>query len=376
MRTLLLAFCLLSACDALKPKYVTQIEVDNGMAKGDYDTVCIGLKMYKNDELRTYTAQQLAGVPDETAYKCLCEALQPKEDGTWDQAVAEGLRSAENDESVKCLVDLVNKADLPEREKALSFLARTKAPLARKTIGDLATGTGDPKIRAAALRSMSGDKNQKDNLVKLMQTDADAGVRAGAALALGGLARADGALVAPLLAVATTDTAANVRAAAIYSARQNPDRAAADAACKLMLEDPEPEVRKAAVTTYKATKNPDDLACLRKRMMSEEDSSDVRLALLDIVKSSPSDQSGKILCDAIPFWLGTYLKAGLPENVPGTDIIRAQNDRDWDNSVACVKKALNGRGYSCYARQYSAYWMNELGGSASVPKCPPPGTGG
>ena len=108
-------------------------------------------------------------------------------------------------------------------------------------------------------------------------------------------------------------------------------------------------------------------------MLTEEESAEVRLAMIEVVKGSPSDESGKILCDSIPFWLKTYLKQGLPENVPGTDIIRAQNDRDWDNSYACVKKALGGSGYSCYARQYSAYWMNELGGKVSVPKCPPAG---
>lgn len=376
MRSLLLAFCLLSACDALKPKYVTQIEVDNAMAKGAYDIVCVGLKMYKNDELRTYTAQQLAGVPDSTADECLCEALQLKKDGTWDEAVAEGLRSAERDSAVTCLVDLVKKPDLPDREKALSILARTKAPIARATIAELATSQGDPAIRAAALRKMSGDKNQQENLVNLMKTDADAGVRAGAAWALGGLARADGALAATLSEVASTDKEAAVRAAALYSARQNPDRAVADLACKMMMEDPDAEVRKAAVSTFKAAKAPADMACLRKRMLTEEESSDVRLAMIEVVKSSPSDDSGRILCDAIPFWLGTYLKQGLPENVPGTDIIRAQNDRDWENSATCVKKALNGRGYSCYAKQYSAYWMNQLGGNAFVPKCPPPGTGG
>lgn len=371
MRTLLLALTLLSACDALKPKVVTQIQVDNAMAKGDYEIVCIGLKMVKNDELRTYTAQQLAGVPSEIADKCLCEALQPKEDGTWDEAVATGLRGSAEDSKVTCLADLVKRPELAEREKALGLLARTKAPVARTTIADLATGQGDPAIRAAALRNMSGDKTVQDSLVKLMQTDPDADVRAGAAWALGGLARADASLVAPLSAVASGDAEGAVRAAALYSARQNPDRAAADLACKLMLSDPDEGVRKAAVSSFKGTKDAADLACLRKRMLTEEESSEVRLAMLEVVKGSPSAESGKILCDSIPFWLKTYLKQGLPENVPGTDIIRAQNDRDWENSFACVKKSLGGSGYSCYARQYSAYWMNELGGTASVPKCAP-----
>ena len=373
MRSLMLALALLSACDKLKPKVVTQIQVDNGMAKGDYEIVCIGLKMVKNDELRTYTAQQLVGVPSEVADKCLCEALQPKEDGTWDEAVATGLRGSPKDSAVTCLADLVKRPEIQDREKALALLARTKAPIARATIADLAINPGDPAIRSAALRNLSGDKNQQEALVKLMQTDADPDVRAGAAWALGGLARADASLVAPLSTAATEDKEGAVRAAALFSARQNPDRAAADLACKLMLSDPDETVRKAAVSSFKATKNPEDLACLRKRMLTEEESAEVRLAMIEVVKGSPSDESGKILCDSIPFWLKTYLKQGLPENVPGTDIIRAQNDRDWDNSYTCVQKALGGSGYSCYARQYSAYWMNELGGKASVPKCPPAG---
>ena len=153
MRTLMLALALLTACDKLKPKVVTQIQVDNGMAKGDYEIVCIGLKMVKNDELRTYTAQQLVGVPSEVADKCLCEALQPKEDGTWDEAVATGLRGSPKDSAVTCLADLVKRPEIQERVKALNLLARTKAPIARAT-STVSPTTGSlpslPGLRRAA----------------------------------------------------------------------------------------------------------------------------------------------------------------------------------------------------------------------------------
>ena len=88
--------------------------------------------------------------------------------------------------------------------------------------------------------------------------------------------------------------------------------------------------------------------------------------------SSPHDDSAQILCDAIPFWLKSYVVEDLPEKIPGTDIIKVQNDRDWERSYECVQKAYRARGgYSCYAKMYVGYWFNELGGTGSVPACPP-----
>jgi len=79
----------------------------------------------------------------------------------------------------------------------------------------------------------------------------------------------------------------------------------------------------------------------------------------------------KILCDAIPFWLRTYNKEDIPDKIPGTDIIGAQNDRDFENSYACLQKAYaKSSGYSCFAKMYAGWWFRQVGGSAYVPKCP------
>ncbi len=61
----------------------------------------------------------------------------------------------------------------------------------------------------------------------------------------------------------------------------------------------------------------------------------------------------------------------MPDKVPGTDIIRAQNTRDFEKSFECVQRAVrSSSGYSCYARAYTGHWLRELGGTAHVPRCP------
>lgn len=362
----------LAGCEQLfTPGWVERPQVDQAMAKGDYRVACVGLKMVKDDELRTYTAQQLAPVPDPVADDCICEAVKGK-DGKWDEAVAEGLRGAERDEAVHCLADLAATEGLVDRDKAISILGRTKAPVARKTLLDIARGSSDATARALAVRAFAGDSTQKDALLTLL-ADKDTAVRASAATALGGLAATDPAVESALVDRASSDPEGDVRAAALLAARQSKNKTSSELACKLLNSDPAPAVRQAALQGFRGTRDPAELACMRKRMMSEEEDSGVRTTMLEVVKSSPSDESGKILCEAIPFWLKTYMQKGLPDQLPGTDIIRAQNDRDWEASYACLQKALRGSGYSCYARQYLGTWMRELGGSAGVPKCPPPG---
>lgn len=371
MRWLVPLLCL-SACQQMfTPSWVERPQVDQAMAKGDYRVACVGLKMVKDDELRTYTAQQLAPVPDPIADECICEAVKGK-DGKWDEAVAEGLRGADRDEAVHCLADLAATEGLKDRDKAISILGRTKAPVARDTLLNIARTSSDATARALAVRAFSGDSTKKDALLTLLGDD-DVAVRAAAATALGGLAATDQAVESALVDRASSDAEGDVRAAALLAARQSKSKTSSELACKLLLSDPAPAVRQAALQGFRGAKDPAELACLRKRMMTEEDDSGVRTTMLEVVKASPSDESGKILCDAIPFWLETYLQKGLPDQIAGTDIIRAQNDRDWQSSYACVQKALRGRGYSCYARQYVGTWMRELGGSAGVPKCPPPG---
>ena len=56
--------------------------------------------------------------------------------------------------------------------------------------------------------------------------------------------------------------------------------------------------------------------------------------------------------------------------IEGADIVRAQNNRDWERSYACVAAAIRQGGYSCYGRNYLGHWMRDLGGKASTPLCP------
>lgn len=377
MRRLLFSCTLLLAlplgCDRLTtPQSVTTTEVDNAIAKGDYETACVGLKM-KSDDLRTHTAQQLVPVPEPEVDACLCAALQGK-DGEWDAAVAEGMRGADREETVKCLADLALKADLPRRSDALKALGRMKAPVARTTLAKVASEPGDSAVRAQAVAALAADRTQAALLIGLLANDADRLVRASAAQALGGLAAAsDPDALAALSKAATGDALGEVRAQALAALRKGGTPEAVETACRLMMDDPSAAVRQAAVQSFHGTRKPAEVACLRKRAFTLEDDANVRQAILDTLKTSPSDDAAKVLCDAIPFWLRSYMVKGLPDQVPGTDVIRAQNDRDFERSYACVGHAVGGSGYSCYARQYVGTWFRELSGTAPVPKCPAPG---
>jgi hypothetical protein len=101
-----------------------------------------------------------------------------------------------------------------------------------------------------------------------------------------------------------------------------------------------------------------------------ETSGTVREAILATLGASPSDKAADILCDIVGPWSRMYIKGQIFNQITGSDVVKAQNDRDYERSFACVQKALRSGGYSCYARNYLGHWMKELGGSAATPWCP------
>jgi hypothetical protein len=193
-------------------------------------------------------------------------------------------------------------------------------------------------------------------------------VRAAAARALDGK-RSDRVVTALVRAV-REDTDGGVRGDALTAAVSSRAPSSNDLVCGAMLDDPDERVRVAAVKVFHGSKSRVALKCLDKRMGTEETSGAVRQALLDAVKASPSDEAADMLCRHIHPWSRLYIKDKVAPDIEGHNIVRAQNDRDWERSYDCVERALRQGGLSCYARNYLGKWMRELGGKASTPWCP------
>ena len=178
-------------------------------------------------------------------------------------------------------------------------------------------------------------------------SDPDPNLRAAAANALTGTPAAKEGLV-----TAARDPAAAVRAASLAALRAIADFPFAEVACPALRTDPEPSVRSAAAAAMNATRDEALIACLRAHMLEREDDSSVRLTMLATLQSSPSTSAADVLCDAIPFWVHSYIGADKPEREGPEDIIFAQNNRDFERSYDCVAKALKVGGYKTCEQRY------------------------
>lgn len=359
---------LLLACD-IPPNHVETADIDNALARKHYKTMCVGLEM-SDDQLRTYTTERLRTIIEDDgiaiAEACVCENIRHENHG-WDRAIAAGLTGKRGDGMVSCFAELVQDPALPDRLEAINALAQIPAPVARQTLVDIATGSAPSEQRGRAIMAIGAMADHREAMLSLL-SDSDPGVRSAAARALGDGEKDGG--VKQALRTAITDQEAPVRAAALQSLKKLAGAGADEAICGAMMDDPDPVVREAAVLSFKGTRRGSAIDCIRARAFAEEESPAVREAMLTVLKSSPRDEAADVLCEAIPFWVKTYLKEDIPDKIPGTDIITAQNDRDWERSYACVSRAARSGGISCYGRMYVGYWMNQLGGTARIPACP------
>ena len=362
----ILIVLLLAACD-MTPSYVDTKDIEQAVASRSWATVCKGLEM-KEERIRRYATEQLwkTGAPAEEL-SCICDHIGT-EDGGWDPAIAEGLIGLKDDKIVGCFADLVKNKDLPKRTEAVVALAQTSAPIARAALADIATADGDVETRARATAAIGGDPKYKDALMSLINHE-DKAMRAAAATGLGG--HKDRPIIDALIELATNDKEGEVRAEALVAVKSSSASKAQDMVCKAMLEDESPAVRSAAIRSFKGTKRESAVACLRTKAFTEESDAGVRDDLLAVLKSSPRDSAAAVLCDAIPFWMRTYVKNDIPDKIPGTMIVKTQNDRDWERSYECFQKAYRkSAGYSCFAKMHVGLWFREVGGKPYVPSCP------
>ncbi len=363
------AVALIGACD-FTPPTVENSDIDNAVAMGRLPVICKGLKM-TDPEVRRHAASRLEEIDDPEAAECLCEDAIDETTGAWNEAILSGLKGSDREDLAACFLPALDEPRNERRLELVVALDKLTAPSVKARLKAIALETGeDPDTRAVALRMFAGATGDDlAALLNVLATDPTPSMRAAAAEVLKG--QKDEAVAAALTAAATSDESGTVRARALLTLRQM-NRPEADAmACKAMMEDPDAEVRRTAVLSYRGTKRDGPMKCLKKRMMTLEEDTGVRQALLDMLSKAPAKGVKPILCDAIPFWVKNYVGDRHPADLPGTDIITAQNDRDWENSYTCVQKAYGRRGgYTCKGKQYVAAWFRELGGSSHIPKCP------
>ncbi|MDP2308211.1 MAG: HEAT repeat domain-containing protein [Pseudomonadota bacterium] len=352
-------FFVLLACVDSEPAFVSTREIDNALATGDTASLCAGLRM-KDASTRESAASKLKDYPYDSS--CLCERLQF--DKRWDPSILSGLAKATDAEKVGCVGTLLDDPAQPERAALVTALL--KIPVARARLVTAAASDADPTVRAAA---MSVYRNAKDpaelsQVGGWLASDPNPAVRAAAAGALLGQSSAEGALRDAI--AADTDPAVRAAALATYPSLKPADLDTVT--CKALLEDASPEVRIAALGTMRATRDAEQLACLRQRASTEDTAPEVRAMLLKTLGSSAAPEAAAVLCDVIPSWVKTYVKDAAPAE--GDDILRAQNDRDFERSYACVQAAVKaGGGYTCAGRAYVGAFFRDLGGKAGVPTC-------
>lgn len=364
----MLLMAALFACEIVPP-YVDSMNVDDAFAHQRYKVVCKGLEM-EDPETRTHAAEKLNEVTEPIAAECTCQFAWDSAAHTFDAAILEGLEGSDREDLVSCFLPALDDAQLEERANLVTLLNKTRVPAVKTRMAAIAQDSGqDAEVRAAAIGALAGSM-EADHVSALrgLLSDEDNGIRAAAAKALKG--QSDDETIAALRTALEQDTEPEVRAAALKVLKGAKVEDATELVCTAMIEDESPIVRKAAVLSFKGTKRQEAMDCLRRKTLTKEPDGDVRRSLLSVIKGSPHEDAGDVLCDAIPFYMRTYIKDKDPSQVPGTDIAAAQNDRDFENSYACYQGALRKTsGWSCRGRQYVASWYREVGGKSHVPRC-------
>jgi hypothetical protein len=364
----------LAGC-VLTPSRVERADIDQGLGLGAYNIVCKGLEM-EDPDVREYATTKFHKIEDPIAVECVCEHIY--RDGAWDPAVASGLKGARRDDMVGCLADVLDAPTVDRELELVAALKLTGAPLVPDRLYAYAKRAKDPKARALAVSGLLGstDPERIAFLLDKLANDSSPEVRVAALNALKGQ---DSPEIAAALRTAYTDDAEGVvrlEALRLVAEGRPDDRDAI--ICDSIMNDPAPEVRMAAIGMYKGTKRDVALECLRERTFTNEPDGKVREKLLDILKSSRSDEAEDILCELVPHWLAEYAadeitySAGTDQVTvnPGLQVMEAQNDRDFERSLECAQQAFAQRSkMHCYGQAYLTMWVNTLGGKAHRPGC-------
>jgi len=325
----------------------------------------------EDEGLRRYTAERLVEYGHlPSVQRCLCDALYDEDAKEADLAVAAGIAGSERNELVTCLLPALTESppdseDLPE---LIRLVGEVEARAGYDALKNLAQGDLPVAARAAAAAAMRPCGGCVGALLDLAKGSEDAAVRAAAVEGLTG--RKEDKVFKALRGVAMKDADGGVRASALRALGGDKNTGTDTLLCDALMGDEDERARAAAAEAMHATKRKRSLLCLEKRLKEEEPSGAVRGATLAALGASPSDQAAEVLCDAIGPFLRLTVRDKIADRIPGSNIIEVQNNRDFERSYECVGKALRQGGYSCYARNHLGHWFKRLGGKASTPWCP------
>jgi hypothetical protein len=325
---------------------------------------------------REYATKQLVTVRDEELpIQCVCENAIDEETGSWDESILKGLAGSGRSDMAECFLPAMSDPRVENRAQLVSALVVTGAAVMVEYMEAIINDPSEsPEMRAEVVASLAlcETPERKEMMTQLMLESDAAQVRASIAERF--ICDESDEHKATMIGVATTDDDGSVRAAAFRALDRIDGSGTVDLLCDAMMNDESPEARRTAIELFRAPRNSRkgarETVCLRRRALAEEESPSVREALLDSLGSSPRQDAADILCEAIPFWVATYVEDTHPDRMVGTNIIFAQNERDYPNSPRCLRQAYAQRGrYTCKGAQYVAAWARELGQTVSVPNC-------
>lgn len=346
----------------MEPPFVSRLDIDRALRTQDAVPVCAGLRQ-ADEEVRTYAAQLLKDWPDDGA-ACLCD--RAVREGQWDAAIFQGLKGTTNDARVGCLGKLLDDPALPDRPGLVNALLGLRTPTVRGRLVEAAKSDADPAVRAAAVVVLRDTKDAAELawLVEAFPT-APADFAASAATVLVG--RPEAAEVLRAAALGHADPATRSAALVAYQPLKAPDFP--ELLCHAVNEDADPGVRQRAIEQVRSARDPAVLACLRTRALTREEDPAVRLTLLTTLSRSGSPDAAAILCDAIPYWVRTYVGDAAVQPRSAEDIVYYQNDRDHERTYDCVKAAWKAGGYSACGKAYVGTRFREYGERASFRPC-------
>ena len=362
---------LVLACFETTPTEVTKEVITQAYIKKNVATLCIGLTM-DDSELQSYATEKLRSLSGADVDACICTNIVDK-DGVLREGVAIGLHGESSTDRAECFSKVLTSPNIGRPVEAITLFSKMDAPIVRTRLSKIASDTSvDGKQRAAALAIVAQDEEYIDAALQLT-SDSDPTVMAAAISALGAHTKSKEAR--RVIAEQLENSNSLVRASAIAAFKRHVPTKADKALCKAMLEDPEAIVRKAAVEALNKVNRPEAVHCLRELAMKEEPDAEVREVLITTLGSALGDAKTpayQALCDAIPFWLKTYVKDDVVDNLKGVHIVKEHNRVDWENSPKCVERAFNASsGYSCYAKMHIALWHNlTTGQDKKTPLCP------
>lgn len=358
------------------PSEVDLEGIEKAAAGNNVSILCVGLQM-DDPSVRTLAAQKMqmfgSGAQKDEAAQCLCDNLK-KADNHFDEAIAEGLRGEKTNKLTSCFAKMVEDPQLQNRSKALTYLSDMATPAVLSSVKTIANNEKeDPEVRSKAIEMIGGQPEMVKIVIQAYSSN-DPLLQASAIKVMARQPKEKE--FKKYISEALGSAYPEVRQEAIQTARIHFGGRMDEQICTMMLEDEDIQVRKTAVLSFKGTSRADAIPCLNKKATTEESSSEVRIALLEVLQSTKGnarDGGFAVLCDAIPFWLRTYVKDDIVANLEGVAIVKAQNDVDHENSRRCFEKAYNrSGGYSCYAKMHISLWYGLVLGKEKmpIPLCP------